>query len=179
MAIGDVGRLGKLMPPPAASVEAPNPADWPRVEGRLGMVLPADYKAYIGRYGSGVVDGFLWVLNPFSLNENIRFPDSSDRQLAILRRIRDEGSERLPYPIHPEPGGLLLWAESANGDCLYWLTDGPPDAWRVTVNESRAPNWYDHPGPMSALLADLLDGTVDVEFFPNNFPLPSHTFRPF
>jgi hypothetical protein len=180
MPAGDLDRLRMLLGEPLEPVEAPPQAEWNRLEARLGFALPADYKGYIDRYGSGFVDQFLWVLNPFSSNEHLRFPDSSDRQLSILRWLREQGNETLPYPIHPESGGVLLWAETANGDCFYWLTDeGSPDDWRVTVNESRAPNWHDHPGPMSSLLADLLDGTVTIEFFPYNFPSPSPTFAPF
>lgn len=174
MAAGDLDRLRTLLPEPSAPVEAPAAGDWDALHERLGFALPADYREFVGRYGSGVVDNFVWVLNPFSANENIRFPESSDRQLAILRWLRERG-EALPHAIYPEPGGVLLWAETANGDCFYWLTDGSPDEWRVTVNEARASNWHDHPGPMSALLADLLDGSVHVEFFPDNFPLAAHS----
>jgi len=151
---------------------------WVELEKRLGLVLPADYKSFIDHYGSGVVDKFLWVLNPFSENDGIRFPDSSDAQLSILRWLREQDSEMVQYPVYPEPGGVLLWAETANGDCLYGLTSGvSPDEWRLTVNDSETTNWYDHPGPMSALLADLLDGTVELDIFPYNFPTPTHEFE--
>ncbi len=179
MAAGDLDRLRALLPEPSAPIEAPSACDWEALEQRLGFAMPVDYREFVERYGSGIIDGFLWVLNPVSANEHVRFPESSDRQLEILRWIREEGSERLPHPIHPEPGGLLLWAETSNGDCLYWRTEGPPDSWPTSVNESRGPNWVDHAGPMSSLLADLLDGSVRVEFFPRTFPLPSHTFRAF
>lgn len=179
IAAGDLDRLRMLLPEPSVPVEAPVAGDWDALHERLGYALPADYQAFIDQYGSGVIDGFAWVLNPFSANENIRFPEASDRQLAILRWVREQGTETLPYQVHPEAGGLALWAETANGDCFYWVTDGPPDGWRVTVNESRAPNWHDHPGPMSALLADLLDGSARIEFFPDNFPLAEHSFEAF
>jgi len=160
-------------------VEAHSTAAWPSMEERLGIALPSDYRAYLDRYGSGIVDDFLWVLNPFSADDAIRFPDSSAAQLSVLRWLREQDGEMVRYPIHPEPGGVLLCAETANGDCFHWLTsDGLPDEWRLTINESGTTNWYDHAGPMSALLADLLDGTVAIPFFPHNFPLPAHTFKP-
>ena len=180
MAAGDLDPLLALLPEPSQPVDAPRSADWAAFESRLGLRLPDDYKRYLERYGSGVVDRFLWVLNPFSTNPNIRFPDASEQQLSILRWIREQGTEALPYPVYPEPGGVLLWAESANGDCFYWITsNGSPDEWPVTVNEARAPKWRDHPGPMTALLGDLLDGTVRIDFFPSNFPTPEHGFAAF
>jgi hypothetical protein len=172
-------RLARLLPLPVSPVEAPSISDLADVELRLGLPLPMDYKRFIQRYGSGTIDAFLWVLNPSSANESIRLPDSSDRQLGILRWLREQGTESIPHPIYPEPGGLLLWAETANGDCLYWRTVGPPDDWRIAINESRAPNWHDHAGPMTAVLADLLDRTVSVEFFPDSFPLEKHLFAAF
>ena len=170
-------RLAALLPVPPRPIEAPTEAAWGELEERLAIELPSDYREFLGLYGSGVIDQFLWVLNPFASNGNARFPEASDRQLGILRWIREQGAETLPYPLYPEAGGLPLWAESAIGDCFYWITsEGSPDDWPVTVNEARADNWHDHPGPMTALLADLLDKTVSVDFFPHNFPTPAPSF---
>ncbi len=180
MGAPELDRLLRVLPAPTAPAEGPRAGDWGAVEARLDLVLPSDYKVFIERFGSGVIDRFLWILDPFSANENIRFPDASERQHAILRWLRAQGTERLPYPVYPEPGGVVLWGETANGDCFYWITsDGPPDDWSVTVNEARAPNWHDHPGPMTAFLADLLDRTESVDFFPAVFPSAQPSFERF
>lgn len=174
-----IDRLVALLPEPAQPVETPGAGDWSPLEARIHFRLPSDFKTLLERYGSGIVDGFLWALNPFSPDENRRFPEASERQLGILRSIREQGID-LPYPVYPEASGLVLWAETANGDCLYWrtLTDQPDD-WPVCVNEARGSAWVDHPGPATAALADLLEGVLDVDFFPSNFPLPSHSFSAF
>jgi hypothetical protein len=177
VALSGIDSLLRIVSAPNEPAEAPLPGEWDEVETRLGFVLPSDYKAFIERFGSGHFDEFLWVLNPFSANEAIRFPDASERQLAILRWLRD-GGEQLPYPIYPEPGGIVVWAETANGDCLYWITsEASPDEWSVTSNEARGQDWYDHPGPMSAFLADLLNRTIWVEFISSVFPPPNPTFH--
>jgi hypothetical protein len=30
--------------------------------------------------------------------------------------------DQFPRPLYPDPGGLLLWASTGNGDELFWLT---------------------------------------------------------
>lgn len=37
----------------------------------LGMILPLDYKKFINKYGTGSINDFIWILNPFSENENL------------------------------------------------------------------------------------------------------------
>jgi hypothetical protein len=173
-------RLLKVLPPPVRPVETPPTGQWDAIEGRLGAVLPLDYKAFVELFGSGFIDRFLWVFNPFSADENIRLAEASERQLAILRWLREQANERVPYPIFPEPDGLLPWGETANGDCFYWITShSSPDEWSVVVNEARAPNWHEHAGPMTAFLADLLDGSTSVDFFPATFPSAHPSFERF
>lgn len=98
MAAGDLDRLRSLLPAPPQPVEAPTAADWDGLHSRLGFVLPADYQAFLNAYGSGIIDHFCWVLNPFSANEDIRFPDSSSRQLPpdqhVFTAFRSPGFEK-------------------------------------------------------------------------------------
>lgn len=41
------------------------------MEKNLGMILPLDYKKFINKYGTGSINDFIWILNPFSENENL------------------------------------------------------------------------------------------------------------
>jgi hypothetical protein len=65
--------LKNLMRPPANPSELPDRAGWGPVEAALGLMLPEVYKAFISTYGTGAVDGFLWVFNPFSENQPLNF----------------------------------------------------------------------------------------------------------
>lgn len=47
------------------------------------------------------------------------------------RGSRNSKPEKCPYPFYPEPGGLLPWAGTDNGDRVCWLTEGQPDGWTV------------------------------------------------
>ena len=44
---------------------------WEDVEKKLEITFPMDYKMFIDFYGEGSINEFLWVLSPFSENENL------------------------------------------------------------------------------------------------------------
>ena len=59
-------RLRQLLPPPANPVEPGRPDGWAKVEAALGTGLPGDFKGFTELYGSGTVDDFLYLFNPFA-----------------------------------------------------------------------------------------------------------------
>jgi hypothetical protein len=109
-------RLRQLLPPPADPVEPGRLDGWAQVERRLGTALPGDFKAFTERYGSGTVDDFLYLFNPFAQGPDGNLLVEKDRVLAAYRQTRARFPDRLPLPPFPEPGG----------DELYWVTDGHP-----------------------------------------------------
>jgi hypothetical protein len=159
--------LLRVLRAPAQPIEPAVPEDLDATERELGLRLPADFRAFVQLFGSGSIGEFLHIRNPSSANPYIRLVDAHRAQTAVLHELRDSG-EDLPYAIHPEPGGLILWAESSNGDCCYWVADPPadPDAWPIAVNEARAPYWFGHPGPMTAFTADLVAERIEIPIFP-------------
>jgi len=173
-------RLLELMPPPRSPVESGTPVSWAATEAALRTSLPRDYKQFIEAYGSGSVDEFVTVLNPNSSTPDLQLDQYGERMLAVTRNLRSGGVVEIPFPIYPEPGGLLPWGVTANGDWGYWLTDPPdaPDAWTIVVSVDRGPDWFRHPGPLVRFLADILDGSTRVPFFPDDFPSAQPTFVP-
>ena len=174
-------RLSRILPVPEHPVEVPDPGRWNEVERAVGISLPPDYKAFVSTYGTGSIDDFLMVLNPFSDRPALRLQDFGEKMLGVLRETRAEGVDPPPYPIHPEPDGLLPWGATDNGDWCYWVASPTDDAarWRIAVNMSRGPDWFDHPGPLTAFLADLLSRAVRVPFLPEEFPSSPVAFRQF
>lgn len=46
--------------------------NWQAVESRFGIDLPQEFKDIVSEFGSGCIDDFIWLLNPFSENDNLR-----------------------------------------------------------------------------------------------------------
>jgi hypothetical protein len=171
-----VADLAAVLPPPAEPREAQG--DWARVESEIGTPLPAEFKEYVARYGTGVVNDFLWPLNPFAANDNINLVAEIRFQLETLRATRDKFPKRYTYAIFPEPGGYLPWGRSENGDVMHWKTEGTPDQWTVAVTDAREPVWEEFPEPMTSFLAKLLAGELTCTVFPDDILEDGPRFTP-
>jgi hypothetical protein len=171
--------LAERMPPPAAPVETGDEGAWAEVEKALGTPLPADYKAFTVRYGSGKVDDFLFLFSPFAPEGDGNLVFEKDRVLEGYKESRDKHPDRYPLPPFPEPGGLLPLGRTDNGDELYWRTEGEPDIWPVMLLGSRSPDREEHPGGVVAFLADLVAGRLDSKLLPSGLGEGGHAFAPF
>ena len=171
-----VGELSVIVVPPPAPVESHG--SWPAVEARLGIGLPQDFKDYIEVYGTGCIDEFVWVLNPFSANRHLSFFDRGTAALDALRELQLAHPDvEVRDPLFPAPGGLLPWGLTDNGDVLSWATIGSPDDWSVVINASRDARLERHASGMTRCLARLLTGEVRSHIFPSDFPGPEPAFR--
>ncbi|MGW3630362.1 SMI1/KNR4 family protein [Streptomyces sp. NPDC005122] len=155
--------LRRHNPPPSQPLWANG--DWNEVESALGLQLPTDFKQLIGAYGAHHFAGFLTPLTPFGGRDLLVGP--AKRLLDQERGFRDSSPEDCPYPFYPEPGGLLPWARTDNGDTVCWLTDGKPAAWTVVCWNPRG--WYYDAHPVGAVefLAGWLSGHISTTVFPD------------
>ena len=173
-------RLRRLLPPPADPVEPGRPDGWPAVEAALGTGLPSDFKAFIERYGSGVVDDFLYLFNPFTQGPDGNLLVEKDRVLTGYRQTRARFPDRLALPPFPDEGGVLPLGRTDNGDELYWVTDSQPDDWPVALLEARAARQELHPMPVTGFLAALAANQLASRILPEDLlRRPSHRFTPF
>jgi hypothetical protein len=173
-------RLRSLLPPPANPVEPGRLDGWPAVEAALGTGLPPDFKAFTELYGSGKVDDFLYLFNPFAQGQDGNLLFEKDRVLAAYAETRARFPERLPLPPFPEPGGVLPLGRTDNGDELYWVTRGQPAEWGVALLESRAARQEVHRLPVTGLLTALAAGELQTDVLPDGVVRrPSHEFVPF
>ena len=172
-------RLRRLLPPPAHPVEAGRPDGWAEVEAALGTGLPSDFKAFTELYGSGTIDDFLYLFNPFTQGQDGNLLVERDRVLAGYRQTRAGFPDRLPWPPFPEPGGVLPLGRTDNGDELYWVTQGQPDGWPVALLEARAAVQEVHPMPVTGFLAALAANQLTSRVLPDDLlGRPSHQFIP-
>jgi hypothetical protein len=170
-------RLRQLLPPPADPVEPGQPDGWAEVEAALGTGLPGDFKSFTERYGSGKVDDFLYLFNPFAAGQDGNLLAEKDRVLAGYRQTRARFPQRLPLPPFPDPGGVLPLGRTDNGDELYWVTDGAPDDWPVALLEARAGLQEVYRMPVTGFLATLAANQLTSRILPQDvLGRPSHQF---
>lgn len=163
-----INELTSIVAPPLEPSEAPVSAAWLPVESRLGVALPHDYKKLIEIYGSGRINEFLWVFNPFSANNNINLERQVDTQAQVMAEVRS-GGEVVPFESFPRVDGILPFGITDNGDVLYWRTFGNSDEWTVVVSESRTPEWESFDLSASAFLVNIIKRKIVCKFFPLSF----------
>ena len=174
----ELDKLKAVLQPPSKPQEVMAGEEaWESVEERLGTRLPSDYKKFIETYGTGTIDNFLLVLNPFSSNTFLNLIEAShDRE--GLATLRQEYPQLYVHDRYPAPGGLLPFASTDNGNILYWRTAGKTDHWTVVVYESRGPEYYGFNGPMTDFLAALLSRAIQCDVFPQSFLHDQAVFTP-
>ncbi|MEU8773531.1 SMI1/KNR4 family protein [Streptomyces sp. NPDC048606] len=167
-------RLRELLGEPACWGWA-RPSLWEAAEEHLGTALPPDYKAFLDLYGPGAFEGFLWIDRPV---------DGSPEELERLWPTSGPGShlehpERRPFPIHPDPGGLILWGGAEDGMGFYYFLPEEPDPadWRIVIQDEDD-NWEEAPGPFTDFLLDLARGTSLVDHFRGYRPGPTVRYHP-
>ena len=168
--------LIRLIPPPADPVEAHG--DWDQVEAALGLSLPADYKGLVQAYGTGTFVDFITPLRPFGASGYCLLLQEARGLLDRERSFRDEYPEQSPYPYYPEPGGLLEWAVTGNGDYLCWLTAGRPDSCTTVAWNPRGSYYDAHSVGAVEFLHGWITGRISTTVF-GDADDPDPWFEPF
>lgn len=102
-----------------------------------GFPAPADFRAFIDRYGVGDF-GFdeigPWTSMFQPVGSGSTFVEQSETDRAHLEGLQRQHPEFYPeWPMWPHPGGFLPWAVSVDGDRLGWITEGEPDSWDTAI----------------------------------------------
>ncbi|MFJ6141057.1 hypothetical protein [Kitasatospora sp. NPDC092286] len=141
----------------------------------VGLEFPADYQDFINMFGRGAIGGELWVHSPLTAGPVGWASGGFARMVArtilevgpMFNGLRASYPDLFPYPMFPDPGGLLEWGCNYNGDRCFWLTGDPdPDRWPVVVWFRGAPAaraWSKADGGMAEFLVQVLsDPTSDL-----------------
>jgi hypothetical protein len=160
----------RLIPPPASPVAAAG--DWGAVEATIGLSLPDDFKRVVEVYGTGRFFGFLWVYSPFDPSEEWSLAHQVRLAAENLQAYRAEGFA-VPFPVHPEVGGLLNFGSTENGNLLNWITEGEPNGWRLAIWDPDSLTVYPFRGlTLAGLLCELAKHrrpvTPEGELFPED-----------
>ncbi|MFE7540858.1 SMI1/KNR4 family protein [Streptomyces platensis] len=155
-----LARIMERVPPPVEAVNGSG--DWGAAERMLGTPLPDDFKRVVEAYGRGDFWGALCLCTPFGDDNPV--PLTADL-LEDFGPLRDRWPEQYPYPLFPEPGGLLAWAVTDTGTHLCWLTVGPPASWPVVI-WSRDDDYERFDRGVAAFLDEWLSGRLTSELLP-------------
>lgn len=138
--MSSVLRLLELVKP--ADREGLN-VDWGSLEGRLGYVLPDDYKRIAELYGSGSFGELI-------VNIPSEFELWAQRGRELIGSMLDEGLVDVPYHVNE----LVAWGRSNDADVLFWdiTASRDPNEWTVVMWPRHSPLW----GITSLTLAEFL-----------------------
>ncbi|MGW6857255.1 hypothetical protein [Streptomyces xanthophaeus] len=141
------------------------PDDWTEVEQYVGSALPSDFKAFLNAYGSGVISGELAVFHPCGTSPLLERMHKTHKAFAERRdRALGHGdTEHIPYPFHPEPGGLISWGYDYGGDEHFFLPCDPdPDRWKI-VTMAHEEGCETFEGPFSGFTLAFVRRLLDVD----------------
>jgi hypothetical protein len=132
--------------------------------------LPDEYKEFISTYGTGGIDNFIWILNPFVLDENFNLMERG----KVIREAYLESKQNFPqdfiHDVYPDVGGLLPWAITDNGDEIYWRTDNNPNKWSIVIYGSRSSEYAEYNKSLVEFLYEILTKRLVCSIFPDDFP---------
>jgi hypothetical protein len=164
-----VGQIAELLEPPRSGHPA---TPWKDAAAEVGFEFPADYRAFVDVYGGGSLNDELHLrvptLRQSSGERRTGFAGFVDQTTEGLGRSISEmrenalaldDDETYPLPILPEPGGLLIWGTTSNGDMCFWDTSPiDPDRWTVVVFLLSGKIWDRFDGGMADFLVAMLRG---------------------
>ena len=167
-------RLLDLVPPPS---RPPAAVDWAAARRALGVELPDGYRWLAETYGPGLFDEWLKFHVPGA--DWFDLVATTQRKAEMTRfSIEDPLTVPYPYPVFPEPGGLVFWGATYDTDVLAWATAGDPEDWPVIIQEFETLGTQRYDGPTQRVLLELLEGTIDLGLRDPDPHVPPLAFEP-
>ena len=168
-----IERVMELMPVPDHVYEN-NSIDWELIEGRINAVFPADFKDFVSSYGTGVIGNFVWVINPFSSNNNLNI-DKLEYIIESYMYMKRE----FPDQYTRNGSNILPWAVTDNGDSFVWIRNGDdPDRWVVMIHSHDQGEEEETGFTAMEFLVALLEQRIKSNILPEDFLRAEKAFTP-
>ncbi len=166
--------LMQLIPPPSGPCETATPKAWEKIDARLGIELPPDYKALIDCYGTGSFNEFIFVYTPFAQNEYLNLFYALDTLHQADERTQLLGDPVWtavhPFELYPASEGLLPWGCTSNlGDTFFWQIKGPPETWETIFYNLRSGEYEVWKYPLTEFLYRLFTRQIESVLLPEGF----------
>ncbi|MFD5548714.1 hypothetical protein ACFWJQ_18515 [Streptomyces goshikiensis] len=127
------------------------------VERAWETALPAEVQRVLQTYGDLMVDDFLYLFGPLTLEEK------GEWMSGYVKR----GESRLIVePVLPEPGGMLHWGQTIDGDRLFLVPRGAADPWTVSAFRRNWGDWYETGLPLEEWLVGVFRGDNETDWMP-------------
>lgn len=163
-----IDKLIELAPPPTDPLDRGSTDKWGAVTDFFGKALPTDYMSFVDRYGTVQLNDELQIFNPFSENPDTDLHHQFVFLLAQISQLKEEFPESCPYPLMFEPGGLLPWGITKDGDIFCWSTSGMSGKWTVVVLcRQYEPEEFDL--SMVGFLVATIEGNIRSSAIPTNW----------
>ncbi|MFD0555661.1 hypothetical protein FB566_0870 [Stackebrandtia endophytica] len=159
---------------------APPVADWAAIEAELGLTFPEDYREWARHYTTLELHGFMRIDN-FATDPLLKLRTAAIETFDGMRELtakrgRSDVTDRFglvgrympALPYYPEPGGLLTWGFTNNGDWCMWLTDPDPAKWTIVISD--AVEFWQFDGGFLDFLVGICNGSLRCSVLPENFP---------
>lgn len=166
-----VTKLAALLGRPERPV---TPVPWHLSRSEAGIDFPADFRDFIDHFGGGQFRRELGIRAPSAWPHEPGAPTgfkgfvwatTQDGGIGdyLAGAYEDGDYDECPYPVYPDPGGLLLWGNTWNADQLFWLTrDEDPDSWTVAIWYRQLAEWDTFDGGFAAFLLALVAGAYPM-----------------
>lgn len=148
---------------------------WEDVEKKIGITFPVDYKMFIDSHGEGAINDFLWILSPFSENENINSIEQFKVMKDAYNSMKSEFPEDFSFHFYNGKTGLFPWGDTDNGDELYW--NYKEDAIELVVYESRYISNMSYKMSMEEFLCKLLKREIVCPILDEDFVMEENYYE--
>lgn len=177
-----LAQLIYLIPAPDNPMETGTQKKWAKVQERLGLVLPADYKAFIDSYGTGNFSNGISPYSPFASDESRNLFQALDLHHQASRQVQKKAKEDWsivhPYKLYPAPGGLLPWGTMLSFEIgFFWLIDGKPASWKTILYNLRRGEYEVWKFCFTHFLYQLISGEIKTLLLPAEISLERSEIR--
>lgn len=169
-----LARLNEILgDPPDAG---PSTVDWNAVEGQFGTRLPSDFKDILNAYPRLCLGDFIRFLDPRNQTPGLRLFEGNLSNSEWLEDMQEDFPDEFAYSAFPDNGGVLMWANTTDGDYCYWIVNGDPEEWEIVISTDKGRYWTRCAGGIVDFLLALQAGENTPARL-RYFPKPGNSVR--
>ena len=146
---------------------------WEPLHSKIGFSFPKIYIEFIENYGTGSINNFFWIINPFSTNSSLSL-DQSFYFLEAYSNLKDDFPEYYTRDVKL----FFPWGFTDNGDSIVWsIDDSDPDQWSVIIQSSDPSIEETTDMTTVDFIEAILNNTLESSILPQDFLESKKTFQ--